>query len=328
LAERWLQPTVFHDAGSERRKMEILIIGAGAMGGLFAALLAPHAEVTLYTTNLEHAAAINRDGLAVTAKDGVVEHRAIRIVSEPHLYSRRADLALICTKARATSQAAQIALPLLAEDGLALTLQNGLGNLEQIAAVVGASKAVAGITAQAATLLGPGQVRHAGNGPTVLAHAPGQSVRVAAIAALFNRAGIDTQVVEDVDGLLWSKLIVNVGINALTALLRVPNGSLAQVPECEMLMTEAVTEAVAVARALGIKLPYDQQLDRVLQVCALTAPNRSSMLQDILRGAPTEIEVINGAIVAKGRTVGIPTPVNLLLTQLIKALEATASYRI
>ena len=145
---------------------------------------------------------------------------------------------------------------------------------------------------------------------------------------MFNRGGIDTQVVDDVDRLLWSKLIVNVGINALTALLRVPNGSLAQVRECELLMAQAVNEAVAVARALGINLDDDQPLDRVHQVCALTAPNRSSMLQDILRGAPTEIEVINGAIVAKGRAVGIPTPVNLLLTQLVKALEATVSYRI
>lgn len=308
--------------------MELLIIGAGAMGGLLAVLLAPHAEVTLYTTNPDHATAINRDGLAVTAMDGAVRHGAIKIITDPEQYRRRADLVLICTKARATSQAAKVALPLLAEEGLVLTLQNGLGNLEQIAAVVGASKAVAGITAQAATLMGPGLVRHAGSGPTVLASAPGQSARVAVIAALFNRAGIDTQVVEDVDRLLWSKLIVNVGINALTALLRVPNGRLPQVPECELLMAGAVNEAVDVARALGIKLPYDQQLDRVLQVCALTAPNRSSMLQDILRGAATEIEVINGAIVAKGRTVGIPTPVNLLLTQLIKALEATASYRI
>ena len=307
--------------------MEILIIGAGAMGGLFAALLASRAAVTLLTTNPDHAAAIDRHGLTVLAADGTAQHHQIAILTDPDQYQRRADLVLICTKARATSQAAQVALPLLAEDGLVLTLQNGLGNLERIGAVVGVGRASAGITAQAATLLGPGQVRHAGSGPTVLAAGPGQSARVAAIAALFNRAGIDTRVVADVDGLLWSKLIVNVGINALTALLRVPNGILAQVPECELLMEQAVGEALAVARALGIELEYDRLLERVGQVCALTADNRSSMLQDILRGAPTEIDVINGAIVARGRSVGVPTPVNLLLTQMIKALEATAAYR-
>jgi 2-dehydropantoate 2-reductase len=308
--------------------MEILIIGAGALGGLFGALLAPCAEVCLYTTNSDHAMAINRDGLTVIGRDGVVRRRGIRVLSDLGQYGRRADLALICTKARSTTEAAQVALPLLADTGLVLTLQNGLGNLERISAVVGAERAVAGITAQAATLVESGQVRHAGSGPTVLAAGPEQFIRVAAIVTLFNQAGINTRIVEEVEPLLWSKLIVNVGINALTALLRVPNGILAQIPACEGLMAQAVDEAVAVARALHINLAYDQQRDRVKHVCALTSENRASMLQDILRGAPTEIDVINGAIVAKGREVGVPTPVNLLLTQLIKALEATAPYRI
>jgi len=308
--------------------MEILIIGAGAIGGLFAALLAPWAAVTLLTTNPDHAAAIDRQGLTVLGLDGAMLRRQMVILTDPDQYQRRADLVLVCTKARATGQAARAALPLLVSDGLVLTLQNGLGNLEQIAAVVGAGRAAAGITAQAATLVAPGQVRHAGSGPTVLASGPGQGARVAAIAALFNRAAIDTRVVGDVDGLLWSKLIVNVGINALTALLRVANGTLAQVPECELLMDQAVDEALAVARAQGIELEYDRQRQRVRQVCALTAANQSSMLQDILRGAPTEIEVINGAIVSRGLVAGIPTPVNRLLTQAIKALEATAAHRL
>ena len=308
--------------------MEILIIGAGAMGGLFAALLAPFAEVCLYTTNSDHAAVINRDGLTVTGKDGMVRRSAVRVLSDPRHYDRRADLIIIFTKARSTTEAAQVALPLLKAEGLVLTLQNGLGNLERIVAVVGAERAVVGITSQAATLVGPGKVLHAGSGSTVLAAGPEQFIRVAAIVALFNRAGIDTQIAEDGDSLLWSKLIVNVGINALTALLRVPNGTLTQIPECEGLMAQAVAEAVAVAQALHVNLPYEQQLDRVRQVCGLTAANRASMLQDILQGAPTEIDVINGAIVAQGREAGIPTPVNLLLTQLIKALEATAPYRI
>ena len=144
----------------------------------------------------------------------------VRVLADPGQYGRRADLALICTKARSTTEAAQVALPLVADAGLVLTLQNGLGNIEQIAAVVGSERAVAGVTSQAATLIGPGQVRHAGSGPTVLAAGPEHFIRVAVIAALFNQAGIDTQVSEDGDSLLWSKLIINVGINALTALLR------------------------------------------------------------------------------------------------------------
>lgn len=308
--------------------MEILIIGAGAMGGLFGALLAPHAAVSLFTTNTEHAQAVHRDGLTLTGMDGTVRRTGVRVLTDPEQYGGQADLILICTKSRSTDAAAATAQHLLAKDGLVLTLQNGLGNLERIAAVVGPARASAGITAQAATLLAPGQVRHAGSGPTVLAALPGQGQRIAAIAELFNRAGIETRITDDVDALLWSKLIVNVGINALTALLRVPNGVLAEVPECEQLMAEAVAEAVAVARALNIHLAYEEQWDRVRQVCILTSTNRASMLQDILRGAPTEIDVINGAVVAKGREAGVATPVNLLLTRLIRALEATTSQRI
>ncbi|SFK24808.1 ketopantoate reductase [Desulfomicrobium apsheronum] len=308
--------------------METLIIGAGAMGGLFATLLAPLVPVTLFTTNTGHAEAINQAGLALNCMDGQVRRTSACALTDPDRYGRRADLILICTKARSTGQAAETANRLLAEDGLVLTLQNGLGNLELIQAAVGVSRAAAGITAQAATLLGPGQIRHAGSGPTVLGAGPGQDKKIAAVAALFNQAGIATTVTEDVAALLWSKLIVNVGINALTALLRVPNGTLAEIPECECLMTKAVDEAVTVARAMGVRLPNDAPLEKVRRVCAMTSGNQSSMLQDILAGRPTEIDVINGAVVREGAKTGIPTPVNQMLTELIRALEVTASWRI
>ena len=308
--------------------MEILIIGAGAMGGLFAALLAPHASVTLLTTNREHAERIAAHGLTLTALDGFIRHVRVRVRTAPEQCQGRANLVLLCTKAGATEAAARSAGRLLAADGLVLTLQNGLGNLERIEAAVGPARAAAGVTAQAATLLGPGQVRHAGVGPTTIGVRPGQEQRLEAVASLLNRAGIDTSLSDDVDGLLWSKLVVNVGINALTALMRVPNGVLASNSACDALMVEAVAEAVAVARSLGIAMEEAHQLARVREVCDRTSANRSSMLQDILRGAPTEIEVINGAIVARGLATGIPTPVNSLLTRLVKALEATASDRI
>ena len=311
--------------------MDILIIGAGAMGGLFGALLAPLAHVCLITTNRAHAKAINRSGILLTDLAGHNTSTTVRALTDHSQYQRRADLVLIFTKAGATEAAAHTANGVLAEHGLVLTLQNGLGNLERIAAVIGQERATAGTTAQAATLLGPGQVRHAGQGATVLAPAkgcPGQKPILETIAALFNRAGIATSLTEDIEALLWSKLIVNVGINALTALLRIPNGALLQSLESEALMRDAVDEALAVAKALGIGIDLGMQQDRVHQVCDLTRNNRASMLQDILRGRTTEIDVINGAIVDKGRETGIPTPVNQMLTRLIKALESTAAQRI
>ena len=308
--------------------MELLIIGAGAMGGLFGALLAPHAAVSLLTTNQEHAAVMGGHGLTLVDLDGATRRVPVRVLTDPQDYGRRADVVLVCTKTRATAQAAATARDLLAADGLALTLQNGLGNLEQLVAAVGAQRAAAGVTSQAATLLAPGRVRHAGSGPTVLGIPPGRGEAIAAVAGLFNRAGLETRISDDVDSLLWSKLIVNVGINALTALLRVPNGVLAQTPECDLLMARAVAEAVAVARALSIGLDGERQLERVREVCLRTADNRASMLQDILRGRPTEIDAINGAVVARGRAAGVDTPVNLLLTQLVQALEATVADRL
>lgn len=308
--------------------METLIIGAGAIGGLFGALLNPLVPVTFFTTNAEHADALNQNGLTLAAMDGRLRHAPAKALTDPRQYGRYADLIILCTKARSTRQASDIAKLLLAKDGLMLTLQNGLGNLEHIQAAVGVSRAAAGITAQAATLLGPGQIRHAGSGPTVLAAGPGQAKKIAAIAAVFNQAGIPTTVTADGEALLWSKLIINVGINALSAVLRVPNGTLVQSPECEAIMTQAVAEAVAVARAMGIELADEAPLDRVRQVCRATSSNQSSMLQDILKGRLTEIEVINGAVVRKGAEKGVPTPVNQMLTQLIKALEATVSHRI
>ena len=308
--------------------MELLIIGAGAMGGLFGALLAPHAAVSLLTTNQEHAAVMGGHGLTLVDLDGATRRVPVRVLTDPQDYGRRADLVLVCTKTRATAQAAATARDLLAAEGLALTLQNGLGNLEQLVAAVGAQRAAAGVTSQAATLLAPGRVRHAGSGPTVLGIPPGREEAITAVAGLFTRAGLETRISDDVDSLLWSKLIVNVGINALTALLRVPNGVLAQTPECDLLMARAVAEAVAVARALSIGLDGERQLERVREVCLRTADNRASMLQDILRGRPTEIDAINGAVVARGRAAGVDTPVNLLLTQLVQALEATVADRL
>ena len=308
--------------------MELLIIGAGAMGGLFGALLAPHAAVSLLTTNQEHAAVMGGHGLTLVDLDGATRRVPVRVLTDPQDYGRRADLVLVCTKTRATAQAAATARDLLAADGLALTLQNGLGNLKQLVAAVGAQRAAAGVTSQAATLLAPGRVRHAGSGPTVLGIPPGREEAITAVAGLFTRAGLETRISDDVDSLLWSKLIVNVGINALTALLRVPNGVLAQTPECDLLMARAVAEAVAVARALSIGLDGERQLERVREVCLRTADNRASMLQDILRGRPTEIDAINGAVVARGRAAGVDTPVNLLLTQLVQALEATVADRL
>ena len=313
--------------------MEIVIIGAGAIGCLFGALLAPHAKITLYTRQERLARLLRTRGIALQEMDGSQHHVRVQTIANLDTAPLKSfDYALICTKAHASSDAGRIAQDLLRSDGLALTVQNGLGNRERIAEHVGMERCMVGITSQAATLLEPGKVRHAGAGLTVIAPDGGQQRRQSfALVGLFNEAGIDTMVEDDPEALLWSKLIVNAAINALAALLHVPNGVLAMEPGCRALMKKAVDEAVQVARAENIHLFYADQVDpfkHVLEVCAQTASNRASTLQDILHQAPTEVEVINGAIARIGAQHNIATPVNTMLTKLVKAMEATASQRV
>ncbi len=128
--------------------------------------------------------------------------------------------------------------------------------------------------------------------------------------------------------LLWGKLIINVGINALTAITRLKNGRLPEIRGARIVLEEAVKEAVAVAKAKNIHLPYPDTLGRVTQVCDATAENIASMLQDVLNQRETEVDAINGAIVREGDALGIPTPVNLTLTSLVHAIQETYHERI
>ena len=306
--------------------MRIAIIGAGAMGSLFGGLLSPVAQVHLVDPWQEHVDAIRRDGLCLVegGEDKILQLSA---TSDPAEVSS-ADLAIIFLKSHQTEWGAQIARRILRPDGLALTLQNGLGNRDVLARVLGESRAWQGVTAHGATLLGPGRVRHAGLGPTHLETRPDIAARAEQVAALFQQAGIETHLSPDLDSLIWGKLVINVGINALTAILRVPNGVLGQTKPARVLMDQAVEEAMQVVRAKGIQLPYDDPFKKVHDVCAATAGNRSSMLQDALRGSRTEIDVINGAIVREAARLGLQAPVNQVLAGLVRAIEATYSARV
>jgi 2-dehydropantoate 2-reductase len=148
------------------------------------------------------------------------------------------------------------------------------------------------------------------------------------VATVFEQAGFEVHLSDDLDSLVWGKLIINVGINALTGILRVPNGQLVEIPAAGELMAQAVEEAVAVCQAKGITLPYDDPLGRVREVARATATNRASMLQDVLRSVPTEIGVINEAIVREGKRLGVPTPVNEFIVTTIRAIEGSYAVRV
>jgi len=228
------------------------------------------------------------------------------------------DLLVVLVKAYDTRPALAWAAPVVGLATVALTLQNGLGNAEALAEIFGPERVLVGTTAAGARLLGPGLVRPGGDGPTLLA--PWRPGGLAAERANAVAGVLQASLTDDPQRLLWSKLVVNAGINALTAVLRVANGGLLERPSARRLMEQAALEAYHVALAEGALLPADA-VGQVARVAAATAVNRSSMLQDLEAGRRTEVEAINGEVVRRGREVGVATPVNAVLLDLVRGME-------
>ncbi|MBN2549219.1 MAG: 2-dehydropantoate 2-reductase [Anaerolineales bacterium] len=300
----------------------ILIMGTGAMACLFAARLsAAGTAVTLFGTWTEGLEALRQHGVRVVEAERTPvapEHeRAYPVQATDNLRDcRGARYALVLVKSWQTNRAADQLARCLTKDGLALTLQNGAGNYELLADVLGTHRVVLGSTTVGATLLSPGRVRPAGEGVISLGAHPS----LAPLAARLRAAGFVIENVHDANALLWGKLIINAAINPLTALLGFTNGELLQSPSARALMSAVAREAAAVAVAQGISLPYPDPVVAAENIAQRTAENRSSMLRDVLRHAPTEIDAINGAIVQAGEQTGVPTPINRTLWQLVRAL--------
>jgi 2-dehydropantoate 2-reductase len=287
--------------------MQIVIFGAGAMSCLFAARLSAVAQVAVSDAWTEAIAIIRERGILF---ENSGESRIVKVqaesLGEP---LPRADLAIVLVKSWQTAKIAKHLSACLKPEGLAITLQNGIGNLEQLG-----EKTFPGSTGEGATLIGPGHIRAGGSGPTHV-------VAPTWVVDLLRSAGFDCHRCnpDDALSLLWGKLVVSCGINALTALLRIPNGELLKRPNAIDLMNRAALECADVAKARGIPLPFPDPAVRAREVAERTAENLSSMLQDMMRGAPTECDAINGAVVREGKHLSVPTPVNEILWQLVQA---------
>lgn len=305
--------------------MKIAIVGAGAMGCLYGAKLSadPTNEVYLIDVWKDHIDAVNENGLLMEENGETAAYRAVRGVVDARP-AGICDLVIVFVKSTLTKTAVKENKAVFGPDTIALTLQNGLGNIDLIRAEIGDGNVIAGTTAHGATMLGPGKMRHAGSGKTIIGELDGRSTdRLKMIGELFQAAGLETELSDNVIGLVWDKLMVNVGINALTGITRLQNGELMNYPEIEELLEAAVKEAHAVAKAKGIRLSYDDPVVHTKDVCRATAANKSSMLQDILNHKQTEIDMINGAVVREAAEAGIAAPVNLVLTNLIKFIQKT-----
>jgi len=305
------------------------------MGSLFGALLARAGHtVWMVDNHPERARIMAAQGIHVEAPGGAL-HVSVNATTNPRAVPAP-DFAFISVKAYDTAAAADSATAFAAPETTFVSLQNGLGNIETLVSRFGAERVIGGTTAHGATELAPAYVRHAGAGVTVVGAAAGKpSERVAALTQILRGAGLEVEVTDDLVSAVWSKVIVNCGINALGALTRLPNGALIEDAGAAAVLRAAVEEAAAVAAMKGIALAYCDPVEHTRQVCRATAQNVNSMLQDVLRGRRTEVEAINGAVAREGRggsfdsaqdrsrtaPTGVATPVNDALSALVGVIE-------
>jgi 2-dehydropantoate 2-reductase len=294
----------------------ILIVGTGALATLFAARLSQAGRhITMLGTWKEGLDALGKNGARLMDVNGNEHQFNVQVTDNPRECVGIMH-ALVLVKAWQTERVAYQLADCLAEDGVAVTLQNGLGNRETLAQSLGLDRVALGTTTTGATLLGPGLARAGGEGViSIERHQALASIEEALRSAKFN-----VHIVEDAQSLIWGKLVISAAINPLTALLRVPNGQLLERPSARKMMSSLAYETAQVASAEKINLPFTDPIAAAEEVAHKTGTNHSSMFQDVLRGAPTEIDAICGAVVKAAQKHHIHTPANWACWNLVRAL--------
>jgi 2-dehydropantoate 2-reductase len=307
----------------------IAIVGGGTMGSIYASLLTQSShQVWLVDIWAEHIEAIRQHGLRIDGPGD--QRRVIRVNATTSAADvGPVDLALLAVKAFETEAGAATIRDVLVDGGVAISMQNGLGNGERLAAAVPHACVAIGVPGHGGALLGPGHVAHRVAALTHLGWlSEGTPDELAALAALLTDAGLETIPTPDVQSMLWAHVAVVAGVNAIAALCRIPNIEVARVPEAARLSELAIGEVVAVARASGVRLPWPDPVAACRAVYLANGEHHlSSMTVDLLHERPTEIDVLNGAVVDHGRRLGIATPINTALSLAVKTVERTSERR-
>lgn len=312
----------------------VAVMGAGAVGSYFGGMLArAGAKVTLIA-RAAHAEAIRRDGLFI---DSVAFQERVAVEAATDASGARdAGFVLFCVKTLDNEEAARALAAHLAAGAIVVSLQNGVDNVERIRAAAGIDALPSVVYVAAA--MQPGRVKHSGRGDLIVGELRGSAQatstagpagqRAERVSALFAAAGVQCKVSGNIEGDLWTKLIMNCAGNAVTALGRASYGRAAKEPKTREVMSRLIEETVAVARAAGVNLPNVNLVETGLKLAETLGDATSSTAQDIARGKRTEIGSLNGYVVRRGLELGVATPVNTTLDALVTLLEQSAAREI
>jgi 2-dehydropantoate 2-reductase len=307
----------------------VAVVGAGAVGGYFGGMLArAGADVTL----IGRAAHVN-----VWARDGLLLERAgfqdrIAVSASTDMAAATdAGLVLFSVKSTDTEETARDLARHLRHDTLIVSLQNGVDNVERMRRIA-ALDPIAAVVYVASSMPAAGRIRHGGRGDLLIGDVPGRSAPtrpddLRRVSAWFEKAGVPCPVSENIEGDLWTKLILNAALNPISAVVHATYGEAVAVPEVRELMRQLATECVAVARASGVLLPTTDYVEMVWRFAEANGQVYSSTAQDLDRGRRTEIDALNGFVVRRGAEVGVPTPANQALFAMVKLRETRVDSR-
>ena len=310
--------------------MRVAILGVGSLGGVLAGSLAD-SRAELVCVSRGRTAELLKAGLTLFTPEGSVEmipgDRYSLINSEEgpliEIMHGSCDVAIIAGKAGSTSSLSSIAEEILSEDGIALSIQNGLGNAGIVASRVGWNRTLGGSTTHSAFRDGDGGVHWTGRGSILLGrmdgNKPGEDV--AEFVSILDEAGLNPKWSSEIEKEIWKKLMLNVAINPICSITGIKNGALAESPDLWKMALEAMRETEAVAKSSGVNLGGVDNEELLKEVVTATADNRVSMLQDLMAGRKTEIDEICGVVVSKGEELGVPTPRNKMLHALVSGIE-------
>jgi len=302
--------------------MRITIVGPGGLGTLLAVNLSrAKNDVWILDNDSKRAGRLTSEGITAEGPGG--GHKArVNVTTDPKKIEK-ADAVFLCVKSFDMEGALKGIKGLLEEETYVVSLQDGLGNLQMACEYAEPARVVGGITSQSAELTRDGALRHTGKGHTVIGQANGRVMGgTREISSILNKAGFPTKITKDINSVIWSRLVISAGTNALSAVTRLKSGALVKSEYTREIMRRAVSEAAKVAKRKRIKLSYDDPIQKAEAVCKANPEEVSPMLRDVLSRRQTEIDFINGAIARQAKSLNIKTPTNEMLTELVKGIES------